>query len=460
LKLKTSIKIFIYQIWLWVDFLKSLIFLKGNNFYIYNTAIWHYGWDYQSRKIFYSKFVFEKKVIYINLNNCLMVKTLLLFKSAKQSLELSRREKLAFAACKWDGNLINIREFPCGQREYCEIAESFKKNFPIPKYAKKIKYLFSNLEFLGLIISQDTTDDWPWAILALTLDKPVIMPEGPLGFTSRKIIGDQYDEDKALFDRITNRMTFSDYKAAIRGLNGRSEGDYSKSSLSWAMPSYFKNKNNLAGNPSVTLSKNIIPFKGKYTLFFYMSCFGDYPNANIYDYEDLPAHDYYDLTLKIIDFFNGKNYGLGLKMHPNSANFEVDSRACLAINEKINVISNIVMMPENFKTADLKGYSHPIVLTPRGSVITECAALGIPTISFYKSIYSEIGLTKLVTKFTDLELIFSEENTEKDYRKNKKNAIKYEHFLNVVNKSRMLLLDDYNKISTNNVLNIISRKIN
>ena len=165
------------------------------------------------------------------------------------------------------------------------------------------------------------------------------------------------------------------------------------------------------------ISKLIAPVK-KYPVFeykvdrvvcLYLHCFTDSPNylRDTNDYS--PFLDNLDLALYIVEYCAKNKIPMIIKPHPESPSYENEkyyleslrkatSKYKESLNLKVNWVGN------DFTSVNLTRLSNPVLVTARGTVISECGYLGIPTITFSKSPWKDLkNLTFLAKSITDFE---------------------------------------------------------
>lgn len=384
---------------MWSTFIFDLLYLKKDSFYIFSNQSWHYGWDYENRKIIYrSIFTENSSCINIDLNNKWMINILLIYlRFIKRGItkpgdlmDQNNIKNECFCRNFWDVHKNNNKIIPLNTsskykllyEKWCEI--NLKK---FQKMYRKGDKIFSQNGFNGLIVSQFGYEDWAWASLCLMHSKKVFSPEANFGFTSLSM---EIELAEANFIRkSSNKLNYGMLKNGIFSLESRCDGKFKNSVLNYYMND-FKPINNL-------IKSN---FDCEFIL--YLHAYGDSPNNAISDYLGSFGIDYFDSTLKILEEFISRKKHLAIKLHPLSSQYTYDNWCNRIIDEIVNN-SKYLHYSENFPLRLLnKYYPKAKIITGRGSIISEASYLGINSFSFCKSVYSEMGMSTLISKIDDL----------------------------------------------------------
>ena len=152
--------------------------------------------------------------------------------------------------------------------------------------------------------------------------------------------------------------------------------------------------------------------KAERTLCLYLHCFTDAPNEKRDTENYSPFVDYFELALYIIGYCANNKIPILIKPHPASSSYPSDkyyleSLIHATLNyEKTHNLS-VEWVGNDFKNIYLKKLKNPILVTARGTVVSESAYLGIPSISFSKSSwYSFKNITYFVETEADFEKMF------------------------------------------------------
>lgn len=178
-------------------------------------------------------------------------------------------------------------------------------------------------------------------------------------------------------------------------------------------------------------NKNDINFKSEEnkTLCLYLHCFADSPNWNRDTDEYSPFIDFYEMSLYVLEYCAVNKIPILIKPHPESDSYFNDKyyldklyQKTLEYKESHNL--SIQWVGRDFVNYNLTKINNPVVVTGRGTVISECGYLGIPSISFCKSPWQNLNnLSFLVETTNDFKKIFPNINNFFLPRSSKREAL-------------------------------------
>ena len=456
------------RLYLWFFFIKSLLALKNNKFYIYNLEGWHIGDIYQDRKKKYSELFqkdFKSNIIDLDLHSSKMISFFIFFLKLKKFkfnkfLDI-KKNRLSnkkvdfvnyFKTSMWDISLrdkflINSNHLPYEINEY----ENNFKNFKKKKINKNLIRQFINLLKLdsldGFIITQECYEDWAITLLAIKYNFDILLFESRLGFLKYKSVRNEdiHEKNSKLLFNMAKEINKSEYEESEEILKKRILGNYESQSM-------FYMTNILEKNEYVVKEKRENP------IFLFLHAFVDGPNIKSINQNSSSFIDYYHFSLWVIDFCIENNYPLYIKPHPNRSDYKseiyfLDSfKNALEIKKKTNKKFYYEFINEQFSSNEITKFKNPIAFTGRGSIIIEMAFLGIPCFTFFKNDYLKFSFSNYIKNLSNLQKLIklNFDNFEKD--KIKDDAIKVEAILNKIEKNRIFefrtisqLIKRYNK---------------
>ena len=427
---------------MWFVFLKDLFLVGKKKYYIFSNQSWHYGWDYEIRKLYYKK-VFSKEFscIFLDLNDKSMVNFFIFFMRLinsgatyeSKNINLAKDNIEKFSRNFWDLDQNSGLVFPCNSSKgYHDSYLLWEKN-NLKRLEKKLHFahkIFNAPNFEGLVVSQFGYEDWAWASICQSIGKVVFSPEANFGFT--KLISQIETGEASFVKREAVKITLSQLKLGINSLKSRCIGKFNNSVIGYYMNDVQKSEFNFSPN----FECNFI---------FYLHAFGDSSNNYISDYSKTFGIDYFHSTLKILEEFEKRKKFLVIKLHPLSNNYRYD-KFCNEILDKIVESSKYLSYCDNFSIQDLsKNFPNASIITGRGSIISEACFLGLTTFSFCKSIFTELGMSILLE---NIDQLFNLDNSRGHNYKCAKNwAIKFESVRLRNLGASIFELSNYNKTS-------------
>jgi hypothetical protein len=416
--LKKNIKNSYYELVLWIHFIKSIKFDK-NSILIFNYEKWHLGIDYQFRKKSYKEFLNSRKhnVICIDLNShfAVFIFDIILngFKSNFNRSELSKNFFtseffLSYNYGYWDSHIRKKiffnKEIPTDRKKYRKIFNDFINKPLNLNHWNRIYNIFNNQKVKGLVLTQQAYEELPLARFALDNNIKIIYFESgngievfnPSSHPLMNLSSKGFNQTAKTFSENELKKQASIIKKRIMGIEDDSERVF------------------LRNLKAPELIKNYFSFnnKAKKTLCLYLHAFTDSPNWNR-DTEDYsPFLDFYEMALYVIEYCAKNNIPMIIKPHPESHSYSNDKyylKALVDVTLKYKESHNLSVewVGNDFINFYLTKISNPVVVTGRGTVVSECSYLGIPSISFCKSPWQDFkNVSFLVNSEVDFEKIF------------------------------------------------------
>jgi len=414
---KTIVSIY-YRLILWSEVISSIKFNK-KPLLIFNYQSWHIGIDYHVRKRKYKKLLISNgyNVIHIDFNSRIMLFVLdimlnglnkAIFGLNKENIYNITTSKflLSYRYSYWDlflrGERFSKIGIPNNRNKYKELFYQLTYKRLKGIYWSRIYSIFSSKKIDGLILTQQSYEEMPLARFSLDNNIKVIYFEA---FNGIEVLNPTYDPIVDMYSRAFN--------ASINTLS-KTELQKHKSILDKRIMGVEKDSERIF---SKDISKVIAPVK-MYPVFeykvdrvvcLYLACFTDSPNflRDTNDYS--PFLDYLDLALYIVEYCAKNKIPMIIKPHPESPSYEYDKyyleslrKATSKYKESQNL--KVDWVGDDFTSINLTRLSNPLVVSARGTVISECGYLGIPTITFSKSPWMDLkNLTFLAKSTTDFE---------------------------------------------------------
>lgn len=435
-------KEFFFHIKMWYQFLNDILYLNKNSFYIFGNQFWHYGWDYEKRKQTYKQIFSEgSSCVFLDLNNRFMLDVFLFFLKVRKfefnngniSSQSDKFKDEIFSRNFWDVDKNLNKVYPSvtsiDYNAQFEKWKSVNHNRLRIMWVKGDK-LFSYSNLKGLIVSQFGYEDWAWASLCLINKKYVYTPEGNFGFTRLK--GEIEEAEANFVSKVSKKLSFKLLKKGFLSLQARCKGNYSISAIGYYMNDFMPVKMKILPNVDCEF-------------VLYLHAFGDSPNNTISNYSNTFGIDYFDSTLKILEYFEKNKKHLAVKFHPLTTQYNYDFPCNKIINEIVNR-SAYLSFSESFPINLLNQYyPKAAIITGRGSIISEACFCGVQSYSFCRSAYTELGMSKL---FSEVESLFQQQKmnlTETSQRR--KWAIKLESIKSMHLETSVYNLSNYNRDS-------------
>jgi hypothetical protein len=393
-------KEFYFYIKMWYQFLNDIIHLNKNSFHVFGNQIWHYGWDYENRKQTYKQIFSEgSSCVSLDLNNRFMLDVFLFFLKVRKfetanfntSSQIDKFKDEIFFRNFWDVDKNSNKVYPnTSSIDYNAQYEKWKTvnhNRLRMMWVKGDKlFCYSNLK--SLIVSQFGYEDWAWASLCLINRKYVYSPEANFGFT--RLIGEIEEAEASFVSKSSKKLSFKLLKKGLLSLHARCNGNYSISAIGYYMSDFKSEKVKIMPNYDCGF-------------VLYLHAFGDSPNNTISNYSNTFGIDYFDSTLKILEYFEKNEKHLAVKFHPLSNQYNYDIKCNQVIREIVNK-SVYLSFSESFPINLLNQYyPNASIITGRGSIISEACFCRIQSFSFCKSVYTELGMS---IYFNEVESLF------------------------------------------------------
>lgn len=405
---------------LWFYFIKSLKFSK-NPILIFNYEKWHLGIDYNTRKKSYQEFLTSLgySVICINFNSRLMVFVLNIilngfsFDIKKNHLlnnTFSSKFLSSYKYAYWDIHIAKKKfiesGIPTDRKNYRKKFDKFVHHPENYNHWDNIYKIFNSKKVRGLVLTQLSYEELPLARFGLDNNLKIIYFESFFGVkvinsSSNSII----DQTINLFNKCVEELTESELKKHVSIIEKRIKGIEKDTERNYLL-SNISNKQKPI--------KNYYSFntKAKKTLCLYLHCFTDAPNESR-DTESYSSFvDYFELALYIIDYCARNKVPMLIKPHPGSSLYPIDKYYIQSLvdathkYEKSHKLS-VEWVGSDFTNFYLTKISNPVIVTARGSIVSECGFLGIPSISFSKSPWQSLkNLTYFAKSEADFERIF------------------------------------------------------
>jgi hypothetical protein len=422
-KLKYKIKNIYVVICLWAEFIKSINMSK-KPILIFNYETWHYHTDYKYRKKKYKEFLNSKgyNVICIDLKSHIMVFILNLilnnfrfdFNKKLTKNFYTHKFSSAFKYGYWDilvtqKNFININKHIAFERQKYKKFFSHSTNKPSnSNHWRRIYSIFNSkkLKVQGLVLTQTSYEELPLARFALDNKLKIIYFESFLGIqvinpTSRSLM----DINRKGFNKIIKTLSETDLKKQITILNQRIKGIEKKTDRNYLLKDITNKRKPV---------KNYFSFKrkGGVTLCLYLHGFYDSANAGRDTHNYSSFIDFYDFSLYIIEYCAKNNVSMIIKPHPGSINYSKDKYYLKALADvvfKYKLSHNLAAewVGNDFVNFYLTKISNPVVVTARGTIVSECGYLGVPSISFCNNPWRDLrNLSISVKSITHFEKIF------------------------------------------------------
>lgn len=414
------------------------------DFVLVNSQPWHLGWDFESRRPLYMSATGAKTCVRINLFSALQVRLLSLRLASgsvgsPSSVEIDAWHRTAVDLSFWYRD-----DFPVDRMAY--VSQLLRQaRVRVPKTRDRVEGILSLSGCKGLMITQQSTDDWPWAFLAAKCNKRIFEPEGLLGSAVRSELS--LDGDIRRLQRLQQMADPEEYRTAADDLERRTRGDYEGTSRA-----NYMSKAHTSANDLLRIKGDDLPLAGvnRVTVFFAHQ-FGDTPNARVYDYSRCQYWDYFDMALDVIHQFENAGETLLVKLHPLTGSYRGDKKASASLLELIGQCEHVYLLPVDFNVGSLETLPNPVALTGRGSVAVECAYSGTPVAFLMDCWAARMGLGPVLEPDVSLPVqVECLRSQALDPWEAKRRAIAFEVSLKMSQDSGFYQLSDYCRQSVRN----------
>jgi len=404
---------------LWISFIKSINFNK-KPILIFNNASWHLQIEYKFRKKTYIKFLSKQgyNVISVDFESNFMIYILNIILNGF-NFDLKKKSLLkniftskfisSFKYSNWDlyikENYYFIKGISPNRKEYKKI---FLENSSKPlnqKYWNKIYNIFNTEKVKGMVLTQQSYEELPLARFALDNNLKVIYFESETGIevinpSNHSIM----DLSKKAFNNSIKKLSKKDLKEHDSIINKRTKGENLKEERVFTIDLDIKKEP----------VKEYFSFnsKAKRTLCLYLHCFTDSPNHRRDTDDYSPFVDFFELALYIVEYCAKNKIPMIIKSHPESSSYPSDEyylKSLYDITLKFKKTHNLIVewVGDDFKNFYLTKLSNPILVTGRGTVVSECGYLGIPSISFVSNPWQDLkNVSFLVKSENEFEKMF------------------------------------------------------
>ena len=296
------------------------------------------------------------------------------------------------------------------------------------------QYILLNNRIRGLSVVQDGYyDQWLKVYAVEFCGKPVFLPESRFGFSVYSTLS-LSRESEVIKDVCTN-IPYEYESDSLLSIDNRLLGCYRQSSLS----SYLSSVN---FESSALPEPFTAPSEQAFILFLHV--FADAPNIELEPGRLSPYCDHYHFLLDSLDFFSAHpELTLYIRPHPASLSSLYYSRES-SILESIR--SYILSLPNvHFTATDtcvrdfVESFSSkPVGITGRGSVSVELATLGVPVLNYFRSVYTELGISTYLPSIHSVKSILNAIRDPGYINSACQSAISYESFVLLRQKTSFL----------------------
>ena len=405
---------------LWFYFIKSLK-LNKNQILIFNYEKWHLGIDYNIRKKSYREFLISigYNVICIDFNSRFMVFVLNTILNGfsfdlKENILLSNLFTSKFLSsykyAYWDiyitkKNSIN-KGISTDKKNYRKKFDAFVHHPKNHNHWYRIYKIFNTKKVKGLVLTQLSYEELPLARFGLDNNLKIIYFESIFGI---KVINSSnssiIDQTSKAFNKCVEELTETELKKHVSIIEKRIMGIEKDTERNYLL-------HNISSKRQPVKNYYSLNSKAKKTLCLYLHCFTDAPNESRDTEAYSPFVDYFELALYVIDYCAKNKVPMLIKPHPGSSLYPIDkyyiqSLVDTTLKYKKSHNLSVEWVGNDFTNFYLTKISNPVLVTARGSVVSECGYLGIPSISFSKSPWQCLkNLTHFVESEADFEKIF------------------------------------------------------
>ena len=405
----------LYGIRKWHVFLKTLPLLERPTL-IFNTEDWHFMIDYSKRKEKYRTFLEEKghKVTCIDLNSKYMVFILdIVLNGITKTLPISSinsylksKTSMFFWSQKysyWDlilrSKKLDKINLVVSSHKYRNIFYLFTdKNCYNRSIWNGVLNIFNNSNVQGVILTQQAYEELPIARSALDSNIEVIYFEALNGIEilnpSKFSMIDKYSK---AFDLSIGALPEEYLKRHDDILSKRIQGKEISERI-------FLRDTSREVNPNAVYSSH--NWKSSRIICLYLHCFTDSPNW-LRDTEGYsPFVDFYEMSLYIIEYCSENGIPLIIKPHPEADAYPKDKKFMNSLIDVVNKSKKnfglrVEWVDDNFTFDQLIKLDNPVVVTGRGTVVTECGYCGVPAITFFESPWCNLKNLSFLVKSTN-----------------------------------------------------------
>lgn len=382
------VKQFLRGLRVWPTFLISLRHVRHRGVFIYHSRPWHYGWGYKARRQQHVRALPGGQAVFADLSSPAMRWLLKRFLPApKVQVQLDAEtvvvavRSLSDETCRWNVDATALRVSGGAGR------------FPVDRRAlqllldlEDISHVLSSPRVGGLIISQQSYDDWALAGVALQVGIPVWEPESRLG--SLLHTGDVVEDELRSLRALSPLVADADMKQGEASLEARVEGRYSSSTIAGYMA-------HLEAVPSTgTIASGSALHE--YDVLYFCHVFSDAGACGISRSNPASFRDYFELTCDFLRAAEHVGLRVGVKFHPASLDSGTYPTEAILVDHVRQLVSSsefLCEVPARKSIAQAIEESPKAVgVSVQGSVLVELAFAGTRAIGLRPSIYTALGI--------------------------------------------------------------------
>jgi len=238
----------------------------------------------------------------------------------------------------------------------------------------------------GLIISQQSYDDWALAGVAFQVGKPVWEPESRLGPLLHT--GDVVEDELRKMRALRSLVTDADRKQGEASLGARIEGRYSASTIAGYMAHLE------AQTPTGTIPSGSAIHKCD--VLYFCHVLSDAGACAILRSDPASFRDYFELTCEFLRAAESIGLRVGVKFHPASLDSGTYPTEAILVNHVRQLVASSELLSEiparRSINQSIEQSPNAVGVSVQGSVLVELAFAGTRAIGLRPSIYTALGI--------------------------------------------------------------------
>lgn len=329
----------------------------------------------------------------MNLNSVVMCRVLSIRLGVFRAKQLSCRERRVVLAALWDTAIRQGTLRPYEQVEQLDqVLQTFATSGAVPRSARWVKALFRCNRIRGLLVVQDSSLDWAWAVFASEAGASIYEPEGPFGSVLTSEVS--LKQDVATLRTIGASVSERDLERALVSLQARTQGRFEHSYMSVWMREADMASSDICHPDSPPSESNMTGALEEPTVFVYLHVFSDMPNARVVEDSEWRPNDFLAETFQVLRELKSLNMRAVVRSHPQSQKYPMDADAISAVRQFCMGNPKMTFEEGGQPSILLASARRPVVLTARGSISVEAAFLRVPVINWQGNLYTEIGIAR------------------------------------------------------------------